>query len=306
MKKTIKIPLISQSKLYVVATPIGNMQDITKRALHILKNANLIAAENIKHTNILLKNFSIKNKKILILHNHNEKTQTKILLKKLSDGKSIALVSNAGTPLINDPGYLLVKQCHKNKIPVIPVPGACAAISALSVSGLKTNKFCYEGFLPKKQQLRLKYLKKLKEESRTIIFYESCHRLLNTIKDILLIFGTKRKITLAKELTKKWEKIYKEPSKMILHRIKNDKNLQKGEIVLLIEGNNSIQKNNNIIKAIQTIYILKQEISLKQSTKLVEKIFNIKKNILYKEFIKSQKKSIKQNKKLYNIIKRVS
>lgn len=170
---------ISAATLYVVPTPIGNLEDITRRALSVLQGVDLIAAEDTRHTGLLLQHFAI-NARLFALHDHNEQQKADVLLAKLQDGQSIALVSDAGTPLINDPGYHLVRRCREAGIRVVPLPGACAAITALSAAGLPSDRFCYEGFLPAKRKARLDSLQGLAQEPRTLIFYESTHRLLES------------------------------------------------------------------------------------------------------------------------------
>jgi 16S rRNA (cytidine1402-2'-O)-methyltransferase len=266
--------------LYIVPTPIGNFSDITQRALITLKNVNIIAAENIYHTHILLKKFNINNKLISINQNNEQKQSEKIII-KLKTGKKIALVSNAGTPIINDPGFALVKSCHENKIRVIPLPGACAAITALSASGISSNRFCYEGFLPAKKIARCNLLKSLQQETRTIIFYESPHRILDSITDITNEIGAKRHLVLVKEISKYWESIYSGQSNELLSWLKKDINHCKGEMVIIIEGWKQPSKNLLTQQVQNTLALIKTEISLKKAVELTAKIYKIKKNILY-------------------------
>lgn len=278
-----------KSILYIVPTPIGNMQDITERALLILQHVDLIAVENIYHTLHLLQHFSIK-KKLFLLNNNNERKKSKKLCNLLNEGKNIALVSNAGTPLINDPGYYLVNLCHKMNLRVIPLPGACSAITALSASGLSTNRFCYEGFIPKKKISRYKKFKSLQYETRTIIFYEVKNRLINSMQDIVKIFGKKRYIVLAREITKIHESIKKDLSEDLLFWIIENINQFKGEIILIIEGYNTINNENNFFsyKLKKIIYILlKQKLSIKIIVNIISQMYNIKKNnILYQYILK--------------------
>ncbi|WP_348769481.1 16S rRNA (cytidine(1402)-2'-O)-methyltransferase [Buchnera aphidicola] len=275
--------------LYIVPTPIGNLLDITYRAIEILQEVNLIACENIKHTNILLQHFNIKN--ILISFNKNNEIQkNNILVKELQNGKKIALVSNAGTPVINDPGYLLIKQCHLFNIKVIPLPGPCAAITALSASGISTNRFCYEGFLPSKKKTRCNLLHSLKKEERTMIFYETKYRIIETIKDIINEIGQNRHIVIAREITKKWEVIYGNKASLILPWIKEDKNrFNKGENVIIIDGYKELKNINISDKIINTFTILRKILSLKESVFITSKIHKISKNNLYQYVIKKIK-----------------
>ncbi|QCI18652.1 16S rRNA (cytidine(1402)-2'-O)-methyltransferase [Buchnera aphidicola] len=276
--------------LYIVPTPIGNLSDITYRALKTLQEVDIIACENIQHTNILLKHFNIKN--ILISFNkNNEIEQSSYLIKKLKKGKTIALVSNAGTPVINDPGYLLIKQCHIFNIKIVPLPGPCAAITALSASGISSDRFCYEGFLPSKKKTRCDLLYSLRKEKRTMIFYESKYRIIDTITDIINEIGKNRHIVIAREITKKWEMIYSNKAEIILSWIKEDQNrYNKGENVVIIDGYQEPKKVNISENIKNTFSILRSVLSLKQSVLLTSKIHKMNKNNLYKYAIKKEEK----------------
>ncbi|ALD15054.1 16S rRNA methyltransferase [Buchnera aphidicola (Aphis glycines)] len=276
--------------LYIVPTPIGNLSDITYRALKILQEVDLIACENIKHTNILLKHFNIKN--ILISFNKfNEFQKSDRLIQELEKGKKIALVSSAGTPLINDPGYILIKKCHLFKIQIIPLPGACAAITALSASGVSTSSFCYEGFLPSKKKLRRSLLNSLKKEKRTIILYESKYRVIETVQDIINEIGANRHIVIAREITKKWEIIYGNKAHIIFNWIKEDQNrYNKGENVIIIDGYKESKNINLSDKIINTFTLLRKVLSLKQSVLITSKIHKTNKNDLYQYAIQHEEK----------------
>lgn len=265
--------------LYIVATPIGNLDDITLRAINTLKQVDLIAAEDTRHSGLLLQHLGIK-AKLIALHDHNEQEKSQLLIEKIKSGLSIALISDAGTPLINDPGYHLVKACRENNINVVPVPGACAAIAALCVAGLPSDRFSYEGFLPAKTKARQDYLTKLLDESRTMIFYESTHRLLDTLHDMQTIWGGDKQIVLAKELTKTWETIVNFSIIELIDWLQEDSNRQKGEFVLIVEGNN---KTNDVIdsKAINTLKLLLKELPLKKAAAISAEIYGLKKNQLY-------------------------
>ncbi|ENJ8190912.1 16S rRNA (cytidine(1402)-2'-O)-methyltransferase, partial [Yersinia enterocolitica] len=227
--------VISASTLYVVPTPIGNLGDITHRALEVLKGVDLIAAEDTRHTGLLLQHFAI-NARLFALHDHNEQQKADHLLAKLQEGQSIALVSDAGTPLINDPGYHLVRRCREAGIRVVPLPGACAAITALSAAGLASDRFCYEGFLPAKTKGRKDTLQALIEEPRTLIFYESTHRLLESLQDMVTVLGPQRYVVLARELTKTWESIHGAPVGELLAWVQEEETRRRGEMVLIVEG----------------------------------------------------------------------
>ena len=265
--------------LYIVATPIGNLDDITLRAIDTLKRVDLIAAEDTRHSGLLLQHLGIK-AKLFSLHDHNEQEKAHVLIEKLQSGLSIALVSDAGTPLINDPGYHLVKACRENDIKVVPIPGACAAIAALSVAGLPSDKFIYEGFLPAKSKARQDSLASLITEPRTMIFYESTHRLLETLKDMQTIFGANKQIVLAKELTKTWETIVSLPVNELIDWLNQDVSRQKGEFVLIVAG--YIESNKDIDpKAINTLKLLQKELPLKKAAAITAEIYGLKKNQLY-------------------------
>ena len=265
--------------LYIVATPIGNLDDITLRAINTLKSVDLIAAEDTRHSGLLLQHLGIK-AKLFALHDHNEQEKAHVLIEKLKSGLSIALISDAGTPLINDPGYHLVKACRENNINVVPIPGACAAIAALSVAGLPSDKFCYEGFLPAKTKARQDYLTTLCEESRTMIFYESTHRLLDTLKDMQTVWGSDKHIVLAKELTKTWETIVSYPVNELIRWLQEDSTRQKGEFVLIVEGHS---KTDNAIdaKVMTTLKLLVKELPLKKAAAITAEMYELKKNQLY-------------------------
>lgn len=271
---------IKPSTLYIVATPIGNLGDITLRAIETLKNVDLIAAEDTRHSGLLLQHFAIEGR-LYPLHDHNEQQKTEALIEKLKSGLSIALISDAGTPLINDPGYHLVKACYQNQITVVPVPGACAAITALSVSGLPTDRFCYEGFLPAKSKARIDLLTQLKQEPRTVVFYESTHRILDSLQDMLNVYGPEKIVVLAKELTKSWETIMHSPLKDLIEWLKADDNRRKGEFVLIVEGYDKVNEQEIDPDAIKLLYRLQQEIPLKKAAGIVAEIYGLKKNQLY-------------------------
>jgi 16S rRNA (cytidine1402-2'-O)-methyltransferase len=218
--------------LYLVSTPIGNLEDITLRALRVLQEVDLVAAEDTRHTGILLKHYDL-HKSIISYHDFNKERKAPFLIEQLKAGKSVAMTSDAGTPGISDPGYLLVQQAIRESIRVVPIPGASAFLSALVVSGLPTDKFVFEGFLSPKQGKRRKRLEELREEKRTLILYESPHRFAKTLDDISEILG-QRKMVIARELTKKFEEIIRGTPEEIKQSLGERK--IKGELVILIEG----------------------------------------------------------------------
>ncbi len=215
-----------------MATPIGNLEDITLRALRILKEAELIVAEDTRRTGVLLKHYGIK-KPLLSYHDHNKAERTPAIIKRLKAGEEIALVSDSGTPGISDPGFYLVRKAIESELPVIPIPGPTALISGLVVSGLPTDKFVFEGWLPRKSTQRKRRLKELSQEPRTIIFFESPHRVLNSLKDCLLVFGD-RQGALCRELTKKFETVRRNKISNLIKEY-SDKS-PRGEFVVVIEG----------------------------------------------------------------------
>ena len=223
---------VSHGKLYVVATPIGNLEDITLRALRVLREVDLIAAEDTRHTRKLLDRYKIK-KRMVSYHEHNERERAERIIEDLKSGMKVALVSDSGTPAISDPGYVLIRRCVEEGIEVIPIPGPSAFLAALSVSGLPVHRFIFEGFLPHKSGKRRNRLRQLAEEEGTIIFYESPHRLLKTLSDILEILGNRR-VVIARELTKVHEEIFRGSIEEALERFGIGK--CKGEFTILIEG----------------------------------------------------------------------
>lgn len=274
--------------LYIVPTPIGNLQDITLRAIDTLKQVDLIAAEDTRHTGKLLQQFLITTPKFA-LHDHNEQEKAQVLIARLLKGESIALVSDAGTPLINDPGYHLVKQCRSAGIKVVPLPGACAAITALSAAGLPSDRFTYEGFLPAKSKARKDVLTDLLAETRTMIFYESPHRITDSIDDMLLVFGGERHVVLARELTKMWESIYGAPLAELSAWLREDDNRQRGEFVVIVEGAKVSKIEEEFSpEVLRTLNLLQGELSLKTAAALTAEIHNVKKNALYKWAIANQ------------------
>lgn len=268
------------SELYVVATPIGNLSDISVRAIDILKQVDLIACEDTRHSVRLLNHLGI-NKPLLSYHDHNETEQTQNLIGKLLEGQRIALISDAGTPLISDPGYQLVRQAHENKIRVIPLPGPCALIAALSASGLPSDRFAFEGFLPAKHQARVDCLEKLKHETRTLIFYESTHRIVASLGDMVTVFGGDRRAVIARELTKAFETLRGASLAELVAWVNEDANQRKGEVVLLVHGAPALDTDETRIETEKVLAVLLEELPVKQAAQLAAKITGGKKNTLY-------------------------
>lgn len=273
--------------LYIVASPIGNLGDITFRAIEILKKVNHVAAEDTRHTTILLKHYSIT-KPILSLHEFNERKRIQSLLSFLKEEQDIALLSDAGTPLISDPGFLLVKEAKEAGLPVVPIPGPCAAIAALSVSGLPADKFVFEGFLPSKAEAKTKRLNELISEKRTIIFYESPHRIQETLKIVQEIFGSERKACLARELTKIHETVLSQTIGE-LYQYFNDNQAQcRGEMVLLMTGA-AKDLAAPIVPTDKVLDLLLDVLPLKQAVSLASDMTGERKNKIYEQALRKKK-----------------
>ncbi|HDR1010796.1 16S rRNA (cytidine(1402)-2'-O)-methyltransferase [Pasteurella multocida] len=266
--------------LYIVATPIGNLQDITQRALAIFEQVDLIAAEDTRHSGLLLSHYGIK-KPFFALHDHNEQQKAHLLVEKLQQGQHIALISDAGTPLISDPGFHLVRQCRQAGIKVVPIPGACAAITALCASGIASDRFCFEGFLPAKSKARCDKLQNLAEEERTLIFYESTHRILDTLADIEKTLGAERYVVLAREITKTWETIVGDNVANLRQWLGEEPNRTKGEMVLIIEGKVKQETDEINPQALKALELISQSLPLKKAAAIVAEIYGYKKNALY-------------------------
>lgn len=222
--------------LYVVATPIGNLEDISARALRVLSQAALIAAEDTRTTRVLLDRYGIATP-MQAVHEHNEHAVAARLVQRMAAGEAIALVSDAGTPLISDPGFRMVAAARAAGVPVSPVPGACAAIAALSIAGLPSDRFCFEGFLPAKGAARRARLAELAGEARTLVFYESSHRIVDGLDDLAAEFGGERPAVLARELTKRFETVLDGPLAAIVAALAADPDQRRGEFVLVVSGN---------------------------------------------------------------------
>lgn len=267
------------AQLFVVATPIGHLDDITYRAIETLRNVDLIAAEDTRQSIALLKHFNI-NTPLTSCHDHNESHKIEQLIQKLKLGQSIALISDAGTPLISDPGFKLVRAAQAEQIRVTPIPGACAAIAGLSAVGLPSDRFSFEGFLPSKSSQRLITLEQLKSETQTLIFYEAPHRILACIQDMISVFGADRTVGFAREITKTFETIKQMTLAELSHWVEQDKNQQKGEIVLIVSG--AAEKID--MQAVQLDHILQRllaDVSVKTAAQITADLFHIKKKIAY-------------------------
>ncbi len=266
--------------LYVVATPIGNLGDMTPRAVEILQAVDLIAAEDTRHSGRLLTHFSIGTPAIA-LHEHNERTQAPRLVERIATGESLALISDAGTPLVSDPGFHLVRLAREQGIRVVPVPGASAVMAGLSVSGLPTDRFIFEGFLPAKSGPRRKRLQALVAETRTLIFYEAPHRVRSTLEDMVAVVGEGRRAVLARELTKTFETVKDAPLGELAAWVRDDADQQKGEIVLLLAGAPGGEDGGDDSEARRILGVLLEELPLSQASALAARITGLKKKQLY-------------------------
>jgi 16S rRNA (cytidine1402-2'-O)-methyltransferase len=269
---------VASGVLYVVATPIGNLEDISPRARKVLAEVDLVAAEDTRHSGSLLAHFGIKTR-LISLHDHNEAERAAQLIPRLQAGESVALISDAGTPLISDPGFDLVRAARAAGISVSPVPGASALVAALSVSGLPTDRFVFEGFLPAKSAARRERLTALAGEARTLVFYESVHRLRESLQDMAAAFGQERRAVLARELTKLHEGVREAPLRELADWAARDPAAGKGEVVLMVAGAAAVadagQDAERVLKA------LLAELPVKQAAALAAEITGLKKNALY-------------------------
>ncbi|APV35986.1 16S rRNA (cytidine(1402)-2'-O)-methyltransferase [Acinetobacter soli] len=267
------------AQLFVVATPIGHLDDMTYRAIETLKSVSLVAAEDTRQSAQLFKHYNITTP-LTACHDHNENHKINELIQRLKTGENIALISDAGTPLISDPGFKLVRAAQEHKIRVVPVPGACAAVAALSAVGLPSDRFSFEGFLPSKSSQRMLQLEKLKDETQTLIFYEAPHRILDCVKDMMQVFGAERPVGFAREITKTFETIKKMSLGELVSFVEHDHNQQKGEIVLIV-GGNPVEKDMEQEKLDQLLTRLLEDLSVKAASQLAADLTGIKKKIAY-------------------------
>jgi 16S rRNA (cytidine1402-2'-O)-methyltransferase len=283
-------------RLYVVATPIGNLGDLSTRARDTLQSCGLIAAEDTRHTGILLKHFGITTRQ-LALHDHNEAARSQEIVQRLREGVSVALVSDAGTPAISDPGFELVRAAAAAGVQVVAVPGPCAAIAALSIGALPTDRFCFEGFLPAKSSARRQRLQELAGEPRTLVFYESPHRIAESLEDCATAFGAERAATVVREATKLHESVYRGTLRELQARSADDADFRRGEIVLLVAGAAQAGAVHTGAQAVATdgggddghggrldavLRVLLKELPLKQAARLAAQICAARDNEAYK------------------------
>jgi 16S rRNA (cytidine1402-2'-O)-methyltransferase len=271
--------VVAPKTLYVVATPIGNLGDMTTRAREVLGAVDLIAAEDTRHTRQLLQAFGLQTP-TFALHEHNETQKAAGLIRELAGGKAIALVSDAGTPLISDPGFTVVAEARRAGFAVIAIPGACAAIAALSVAGLPTDRFVFEGFLPAKATARRERLRELASEPRTLVFYEAPHRIAEVLEDLAAELG-EREASISRELTKRFETHYRGTLADLATRATSDADMERGEIVIVVSGNTQLRASRNSLDVDQVLRTLVEELPPAQTAKIAAKLTGAKRSELY-------------------------
>jgi 16S rRNA (cytidine1402-2'-O)-methyltransferase len=277
---------MANGNLYIVATPIGNLNDITLRAIEVLKQVDLIAAEDTRHSRKLLDAFAIETR-LTSVHDHNEADRANYLCGLLAQGQDIALISDAGTPLISDPGYRLVRAVREAGFEVVTIPGPCAAVAALSVAGLPTDRFLFVGFLPAKQQARRTALEILQGESATLVFYESPKRIIETLQDMAQVFGAEREAAIAKELTKAFETVKTATLEALLVWLQEDEHRQRGEFVVLVKGKEALSGEILIdAKVLRAVELAREHMPLKKACALVSELTGVAKNQLYDAALK--------------------
>ncbi|RUO74697.1 16S rRNA (cytidine(1402)-2'-O)-methyltransferase [Pseudidiomarina sediminum] len=272
--------------LYIVPTPIGNLGDLSPRAQQVLTDVAAIAAEDTRHSRQLLQQFAIQNE-VFALHEHNERERAQAVIARLLAGDDLALISDAGTPLISDPGYVLVQQCRTAGVRVVALPGPCAITTALSAAGLPTDRFSFEGFLPAKPQQRRKVLTALLEEPRTMVFYESPHRILATLEDLAATIGPDRQMVMGRELTKQFETYLSGSIAEVMAQVQADSNQQRGEMVLMLAGATLVESDVDVATALRTVAILRQHLPLKKAAACAAEIHGVRKNQLYQLALES-------------------
>ena len=278
MDKDQQVP--GAGSLYVVATPIGNLADLSARAIEILGAVDRIVAEDTRHSRKLLQHYALQTP-MTALHEHNERELAPQLVQLLIEGHSLAIISDAGTPLISDPGFNLVRLAREAGVPVVPVPGPSALICALSASGLPTDRFVFEGFLPARGAARKHRLEQLCREPRTLIFYESSHRIVESLQDMQALFGDQRQAVVARELTKQFETIHGDTLAALVQWTTADPNQQKGEFVVLVQGLEPADSHHVTPEAEQLLLLLLEELPIKKAAKLAARFTGLSKRALY-------------------------
>jgi len=271
---------MSQAGLYVVATPIGNLEDISDRAVRLLSGADLIAAEDTRHSRVLLSHYGITTP-MLALHEHNEARVVGKILERIVNAEAVALISDAGTPLISDPGYRLVRGAREAGLPVFSLPGPCAVTAALSVAGLPPDRFTFEGFLPSKAVARKKTLESLSCEPRTLVFFESSHRIEAAIHAMAEVFGRERLAALCRELTKKFETVLRAPLAEISEKLAEDKNQTKGEFVIVVGGYEG-SENEAMSTALNMASALLEYLPASQAARVAAKLNDVSRREVYR------------------------
>jgi 16S rRNA (cytidine1402-2'-O)-methyltransferase len=279
------------TKLYVVATPIGNLEDISLRAKRILQEVDWIAAEDTRHSRRLLQNFDIDTK-LYAYHQHNEETSAKYFVDKLTNGHSGAIITDAGTPCISDPGYHLIKLARQSNIEILAIPGASSSVAALSISGMPVNSFTFIGFLPAKQSARVKSLSTLSERTETLIFFEAPHRIQEMLESCVEIFGANRQALIAREMTKQFEQSKLATLGELLEQINTDDIPQKGEFVVIVSGNKIKENIEEDFSEIDKILVpLLKHVKLKEAVQITVEITGSKKNAVYQRAVNLTGKS---------------
>lgn len=274
---------MSLPTLYVVATPIGNLADLTPRAQQVLTDVDLVAAEDTRHTGKLLQHFNIK-ANLISVHDHNERQRAGLIIDQLAAGKSVALVSDAGTPLISDPGFVLVRAVKEAGYAVSPIPGCCAFVAALSASGMPSDRFSFIGFLPAKTGARVKALEQLSDREETLIFYESTHRIVDSLKDMQSVFGDQRMVGVAREITKTFETIHSAPIAELIEWMLADTNQQRGEFVVMVEG--AVKEEGSLNEeTLRVLNLLAAELPPKKAAAIASEITGVGKKELYQQLI---------------------
>ncbi|QIL88393.1 16S rRNA (cytidine(1402)-2'-O)-methyltransferase [Microbulbifer sp. SH-1] len=271
---------LDKAVLYIVATPIGNLADMVPRAVEVLQSADLVAAEDTRHSQRLFSHFSIDTP-LVAYHDHSDDQRTAKILERLEQGQVVALISDAGTPLISDPGYRLVREARERGFAVVPIPGPCAFVAALSAAGLPSDRFTFEGFLPAKPLAREKALQSLAGEIRTMVFYEAPHRVLDTLEAMRQIFGDTREAVIARELTKAFETIQLLPLAELVEWVRADSNQQRGEIVLLVRGADATKAAELDAESERVMKLLLAELPPKRAAAVAAEITGVNKKLLY-------------------------
>ena len=274
--------VVINAGLYIVATPIGNLGDMTARAVETLKGVDLIAAEDTRHSARLLQHFGIGTQ-MRAYHDFSDDSRVESLLAQISAGKSIALISDAGTPLISDPGYRLVLRAREEGIKVVPIPGVSALTTAISVAGMPSDRFVFEGFPAAKQVSRVKQFEALGSDTRSIVFYESPHRIIESLEDMKAVFGGDRRVAICRELTKAFETVHTDSLDNTLAWMLEDSNQQRGEFVVIVAGKPKVESEGLDEEALRILQTLLEELSVKQASALASRITGVKKNLLYQK-----------------------